>query len=541
MATAACTLVGSLVGHGVDRVFCLAGESYLPVLDALRDNPGVDVVTCRHEASAAFMALADAKVTGRAGVALVSRGPGATNAAIAVHAAAEDGMPLIMLVGGVPTRNMDREAFQAIDCGRVFGDVAKATWTLFDPATAGELVARAFRVAESGTPGPVVLTLPEDVLAMPVQTDRPTERTAAGPGEPGELAQLHAALDGSRRPLLVAGARLDNQRGRALLRAVAERHQLPVVTSNKHQHLLPNRHPAYAGHLHNATPAHQLAALDRADLVLAVGTRLDVVTSRGRRFPTGPLAHVYPDAARIGAFQRPAHGFAVDAVEFLERLLDWAPAQRQGRAPWVAELHRIEAEKVAWTPTDAADGVVFGAVAACLDELTQGDLAVAVDSGTYTSWVYRHLRFGERGRLVGISSSAMGFGVAAGVGTALRDSTVPTVVVAGDGGFLMNCTELITAVRRRLPLVVVVANNGSYGTIRLNQERRFPGRPIATDLVNPDFARLAESFGALGLSVSRPDEVRPRLAQALEHGTPVVVDVRTSLEHITAYHRLHQP
>ncbi|MFL6139522.1 MAG: thiamine pyrophosphate-dependent enzyme [Frankiaceae bacterium] len=546
MPTAARTLVASLRGHDVDRVFCVAGESYLPVLDALHDAPEVDVVTCRHEGSAAFMAVTDAKLTGRAGVCLVSRGPGATNAAIGVHAAAEDGSPLVLFVGGVPSGEIGREAFQDADYAQLLGGMAKAVWTLHDPGAAGELVARAFRTAESGTPGPVVVVLPEDVLDRPDPVGVASQRIAVvGAVATGDgLDRVHELLRAAHRPLLLAGARLDHPEGRELVRAVAERHGLPVVTSNKHQHLLPNRHPCYAGHLHNATQPSQLAALDRADLVLAVGTRLDVVTTKRRSFPASPephqpLVHVYPDAARIGAYHRPEVGVDADPAGFLRALATWEPTDRDGaRADWIASLHRIELDKAVWHPVEAADGVVFGAAVAMLDELTGGDLTVVVDAGTFTSWLYRYLRFGERGRLIGISSSAMGFGVGAGVSAALRSDGQPTVVVTGDGCFMMNLGELMTACSLQAPVVYLVANNGSYGTIRLHQERTYPGRTIATDLANPDFALLAEAFGALGLTVTSPDQLRPCLSKALDHGGPAVVEVRTSLERITAYGRL---
>lgn len=542
--TAATSLVRSLQTHGTDRVFCVAGESYLPVLDALHDAPGIDVVTCRHEASAGFMALTDAKLTGRPGVCLVSRGPGASNAAIAVHAAAEDATALLVLVGGVPLPAVDREAFQSLD-GRPLDGMAKAAWTVHDPASAAEFVTRAFRVAAAGTPGPVVLTLPEDIL------DRPHP---GPPGAPGRLAtpalaQVHLELIGRRlsaalRPLLLAGELLDHDAGRALLRTVAERHDIPVVTGNKQQHLLPNRHPLYAGHLHNATQLGQLAAYGRADLVLAVGTRLDRATTRGHRFPRAPrpdqpLVHVHPDAGRIGAVHQPWLGCPVDPVAFLRELAARpAGTLPEGRARWAEELHAIEADKAVWHPVTAPDGVVFGAVAAALDELTGGDATVVVDSGTFTSWVYRYVRFGERGRLIGISSSSMGYAMGAGVSAALRANGTPTVVVVGDGGFLMNPGELMTACERRLPLTYIVADNRSYATIRLHQERRFPGRTVGTTLTNPDFAALAESFGALGLTASGPEQVRPCLAKALEHPGPSVVAVTTSLEFITAHRRL---
>jgi acetolactate synthase-1/2/3 large subunit len=545
-ATAATTLVASLAALGVDRVFCVAGESYLPVLDALYGHPVIDVVTCRHEGSAGFAALGDAKLTGRIGVCMASRGPGATNAAIAVHSAAEDATPLLLLIGGVASAVAGREVFQDLDYGRMFCGVAKATLTLTDPTATGELVARAVRIAEGGTPGPVVLTLPEDVIGQPDPLGRPAARTTpttvelAGAG----LASVRDLLEGARRPVLLAGARLDNPAGRRLLAEVAERHTIPVLTSNKHQHLLPNWHPAYAGHLHNATQQAQLSAVDDADLVLAVGTRLDRVTTRNHRFPAGghphqPLVHVYPDAERIGRYHRPAVGVPIEPAGFLRQLCAWPAADPGGeRVGWRDRLHGIEAAKAVWQPVTAPDGIPFGVVAVALDELTAGELTVVVDSGTFTSWIYRYLRFGAHGRLVGISSSPMGFAVGAAVGAALRADGLPTVAVVGDGGLLMNCGELATAVQRQARIVFVVSNNGSYGTIRLHQERHYPGRTIATCLTNPDFARLAESFGMLGLRADTAAEVRPRLAEALAHDGPSLVEITTSLEHITAYHRL---
>ncbi|WP_117208712.1 thiamine pyrophosphate-binding protein [Allorhizocola rhizosphaerae] len=527
--TAARVMAETLAAHGVDRVFCVAGESYLPLLDTFYDMPDIDVVTCRHEGSAAFMALADAKLTGHAGVCLASRGPGAANSVIGVHAAAEDGSPLILLVGGVATDEAGRETFQDVDCATLFSGVAKAAWTVGTPDAAGEFLARAFRLAESGTPGPVVLMLPEDILPAPTLATaipRPSQAaTYDGLQHAGPL------IDAARRPLILAGSEVDSPHGRELLREVAERHHIPVATSNKNQHLLPNRHPCYAGHLHNSTSSRQMQALGEADLVVAVGTRLDEITTRGHSYPPSatPLVHVYPDAARLGTFHETACGIAADPVGFLEQL---AARRRSNHDPsWAETLHRIETEQACWQGISADDGIVFGAVVACLDELTGGDVTAVVDSGTFTSWVYRHLRFGPRGRLLGISSSAMGFSVGAAVAAAMRRTpqSPPVVAFVGDGGFLMNSGELITACQRRLAMLFVIANNNSYATIRRHQERTYPGRVIATDLSNPDFAGMAESFGALGLRVDTPEQIRPCLSKALECGGPAVVEVRTSL------------
>jgi acetolactate synthase-1/2/3 large subunit len=543
---AATTLVASLAALGVDRVFCVAGESYLPVLDALYGHDVIDVITCRHEGSAGFAALADAKLTGRVGVCLASRGPGAANAAIAVHAAAEDGSPLLLLVGAVPAARSGREVFQDVDCAALFGGIAKAVLTLTDPGAAAELTARAIRTAEQGTPGPVVLVLPEDLLARPDPVGRPAVPVgpeSTGPAGPA-LDAARALLAGSHRPVLLAGARLDDPAGRRLLAEVAQRHTIPVLTSNKHQHLLDNRHPAYAGHLHNATQTAQRSALQDADLVLAVGTRLDRITTGGHRFPAAlpgqPLVHVYPDAERIGRTHRPASGLAVDPVAFLRAMAGWPVTDIAERTAWRDRLHGIEVAKADWHPVTATDGLPFGAVVAALDSLTGGDVTVLVDSGTFTSWVYRYLRFGPRGRLVGISSSSMGFAMGGAVAAGLRADDVPTVAVIGDGGFLMNAGELATAVRHRARVVFLVSNNNSYGTIRLHQERVYPGRTIATDLSNPDFVALARSFGIPASRASTTEQLAPCLATALRQAGsgPALVEITTSLEHITAYQRL---
>ncbi|MDL4774770.1 MULTISPECIES: thiamine pyrophosphate-dependent enzyme [Thermomonosporaceae] len=539
--TVAGTMVQSLRAHQVDRIFCVAGESYLPLLDALYDCE-IDVLGCRHEGSAGFAALADAKLTGRAGVCLVSRAPGAANAAIAVHAAAEDATPLVVLVGDVPTRDLGRESFQS---GRPLDDLAKAVLTLYDPAATGETVRRAFRVAESATPGPVVVHVPEDVFDR-AGADRPAGRVALGHTVPDDrdFATVHDLLTAARRPLLLAGSMLDTASGRTLLRQIAERHGLPVVTSNKNQHLLDNRHRCYAGHLHNSTQPEQLAEFDRADLVLAVGTRLGQTTTRRLRFPRGPepdqaLVHVYPDPARIGRYHRVTAGFAMDPVDFLARLAGAGPPHRlpDGRDRWRDELHAIEEDNARWVPPDS-DAVTVGEIASALDELTEGAVTVIVDSGTFTSWTYRFLRFAENGRLVGIDSSAMGFAPGAALAVAARTRAVPTVAIVGDGGFVMNGGELATVCERRLPVVFVVSDNASLGTIRLHQQQRYPDRGIGTDLANPDFPRLAEAYGALGLSATTATEVRTGLAKALDHPGPSLLAVRTSRSHLTPYRHL---
>lgn len=539
------TLVGSLAGHGVDRLFCVAGESYLAVLNELFDTPGIDVVTCRHEGSAAFMALADAKLTGRAGVCLVSRGPGITNAAIGIHAARQDATPLLVIVGTVDTADFGREVFQELDCTAMFGDLVKACLVLHDPGRTAEFTARAFRAAESGTPGPVILALPENVTRAADPRGVPAVRWpdySPGPSAEG-VAAVADLLSRSRRPLLIAGGRLGSAVGRAALAAAADGQVIPVVTSNKRQDLLDNRARSYAGHVHNSTPAEQIAAYAGADLILAVGARLEETTAGRLPFldtlgSGRPLIHVYPDAARIGFAHRPAVGLPCDPTAFLHAIAALPAAHQRERELWMDQLHHLETAKTVWQPRPSTDGVVFGAVVSALDTLTTGDVTVVLDSGTFTSWVYRYLRLRGTGRMLGLSSSPMGFGVPAGVAAAQRTGSHPVVTVVGDGGFLMNGSELITAVAGGLRLVVIVADNRSYGTIRAHQQRVYPGRTIATDLVNPDFVLLAQAYGALGIAVKDEAEVLPALRRAFAHDGPTVIHVRTSLEWLSAYRRL---
>lgn len=536
--TASAALAAALAAHGIDRVFCVAGESFLGVLDALYDLPAIDVVTCRHEGSAAFMALADAKLSGRAGVVLANRAPGATNAAIALHSAKEDAAPLVLLVGHVKRAQLGRRAFQEMDYAQSFADLAKAVLVLHDPRQAGEVTARALRLAEAGTPGPVVLAVPEDVLLAAVPDPPPIPgRFAPAALEPGPagLAQLERLLTGAKRPLVVAGSRCGGPEGRALLRAAAERHGLPVALASKRQDLFPNHHPLYAGHLQIATRPPQRELLAQADLVLALGTRLDQITTKDYTLlrapvPAQPLVHAHPDPAQLGFVYQPALGFACAPEAVLGALLERVAVTRSAeREEWAARLHALERAESTWQPVSAPDGIVFGAVVRALGELLPDDAIVSVDAGNFAIWVHRYLRCTGASRLLAGAASAMGFGVPAAVAAGLRFPGRAVVAVVGDGGFQMTGAELATAVAAGLSLVVVIANNASFGTIRQHQERAYPARVIATELANPDFAAAARAYGALGLRCASEAEIRPCLRAALDHRGVAVVDVRTSL------------
>ena len=365
---AAQLLVAELVAHGVDRVFCVPGESYLSVLDALYDERRIDVVTCRHESGAGFMAVTDAKLTGRPGIAMVSRGPGATNASIAVHTAQQDATPLVLFIGQVERKDRGKRAFQEVDYVRTFGDMAKYVVEVHDPARLSEAIAHAFRAATTGAPGPAVVVLPEDMLVeeAPNAAQGPQPRLVAE-AAPQSIAQAAALLERSERPVLVAGSRLGSSEARAVLSRAADAWGLPVALSFRQQDLFDNEHPLYAGHLGYMLPKDQVALYQESDLVLAVGTRLGDVTTQGYVFPTAPrpkqrLIHVYDDPEVLGAVFATDLAVLAEPVAFLRAFGERATAKPGRFSSWAERLHRVPAGMARWEPKEAADGVVFGAV-----------------------------------------------------------------------------------------------------------------------------------------------------------------------------------
>jgi acetolactate synthase I/II/III large subunit len=538
--TAAQLLVAELVAHGVDRVFCVPGESYLSVLDALYDERRIDVLTCRHESGAGFMAVTDAKLTGRPGIAMVSRGPGATNAAIAVHTAQQDATPFVLFVGQVERKDRGKRAFQEVDYVRTFGDMAKYVVEVHDPARLSEAIAHAFRAATTGTPGPAVVVLPEDMLLdeAPNAVQGPQPPLVAEPATES-VAEAAALLAKAERPILVAGSRLSQPEGREVLRRAAEAWGVPVALSFRQQDLFDNEHPLYAGHLGYMLPKDQVALYNESDLVLAVGTRLGDVTTQGYVFPTAPkpkqrLIHVYDDGQVLGAVFATDLALLAEPGAFLGAFAERATMKPGRFAAWAERLHRVPAGLARWEPKEAPDGVVFGAVIDGLRRRLGPDAVFVNDAGNFSGWLGRYFPFKPTHRLLGPVSGAMGFGVPGAVAAARRLGR-RAITLVGDGGFLMTGNELATAIQYRLPVTVIVANNNSYGTIRLHQEKWFPGRSIATDLQNPDFARLAEAFGAKGFRIERTADIDAALEGALTADGPSLIEVRTSLEYISAF------
>ncbi len=542
MARAAAILVDCLVRHGVDRVFCVPGESYLSVIDSLYDAKSIDVVTVRQEGGGAFMAVADAKLTQKPGVMFVSRGPGAMNAAIGVHVAQQDAVPLILFVGQVAREDIGRGAFQEVDYGRTFGAMAKWVFEIAEGAKLAEVVRRAFHIAQSGTPGPVVIVLPEDMLDDEVTTAAlgggPVARAVPDAAQVQDIAER---LKRAERPILIVGGQVGLEEGRAALRAVAEAWQVPVALSFRHQDLFDNKHPLFSCHLSFNMPPVFRDTLNEADLVIAIGTRLGDVVTQGYKIPEAPkprqdLIHVYPDAGELGRTFETTLAVAADATATLAALARLnAPEPPKARAAWIARTHALAADRMTWDWKSASDGVVFGNVIQHLGEVVADDAVLAVDAGNFSTWAHRLFPFKASQRLVGAVAGAMGVGVPFAVASALREPARQVICLVGDGGFHMTGNEFSVAVERNLPIKVFVSDNRSLGTIRLYQERDYPGRTLATNLYNPDFAAIAEAHGAKGFTIERDDQIKAVVAAALAHNGPALVQVKTSLEYIAAY------
>ncbi|TDR90067.1 thiamine pyrophosphate-dependent enzyme [Enterovirga rhinocerotis] len=535
MRSVASVIVEMLQEAGVDRVFSVSGESYLGLLDELERRNSISVVTCRHEGGAGMMAAADAKLTGRLGVCMVSRGPGAANAAIGMHAAHQDTVPFLLLVGQVSKAHLRRDAFQEVDYAKFFSGTAKWTAELSEPSRVADVMSRAIHAACSGTPGPVVVSLPEDVLGELVEgpVPRPHRLVAGGPDD-AALAEVAVHLARAERPLLIAGGELADAEGRAALLAAAEAWQVPVMCSFRRHDLFPNRHPLFAGELGFFNTPDQLKRLAESDLILAVGTRLGDLTTHGYTFPVSPqppqtLVHVLRDPDLLGVNYVPDLALACSARSFLRDLAGKAPGVVPDRGTWPEDLKTVLEPVTTWVPKTAPDGVVFGNVIAELGRHIAPDAIVAMDAGISAGMMYRYYPWTPPQILLTPIAGTMGWGMPAAVAAAMRHPDRQVICMIGDGGMLMGGMELANAAEHGLPITIILANNASYGAIRLNLDRAHPGRRVATDLHNPDFQMLARSFGCRSFGIEREEDVAPVLAEAFATKGLTFVEVKTSL------------
>jgi acetolactate synthase-1/2/3 large subunit len=531
-------LVDQLVRHGTELCFGVPGESYLAILDALHDAP-LRMIVNRHEGGAANMAEAYGKLTGRPGVCLVTRGPGATHAANGVHTAMQDSTPMLLLVGQVAREAIGREAFQELDYRAVFGTMAKWATQIDRAERVPEIIARAYAVATSGRPGPVVLALPEDMLASAVDVpDAPPHVTIAGPAPAeADMARLAELLAAAQRPVIVVGEGGWTARTGADVAAFAEAQRIPVVASFRCQDYVDNASPAYIGHATLGMAPAVAEAIREADLLIAIGGRLGEIPSDGYTLvrpgaPTQRLVHVHPDARELGAVYPPELGIVAGLEAFAAAARALAPVGSDARAGLV-EPGREAYERNLREARDLPGALQLSAVMATLRERLAEDAILTNGAGNFSVWAHRFYEFHRYPTQLGPRSGSMGYGVPAALAAKAVHPDREVVCLAGDGDFLMTGQELATAVQEELAAVILVVNNGMYGTIRMHQERHYPGRVVATDLHNPDFVALAQAYGAHGALVERSEDFAAALDEALGCGRPAVIELRVDPQAIT--------
>lgn len=531
-------LIDALQGHGVERVFGVPGESYLAALDALYGARNrIAFTVCRQEGGAAYMAEAWGKLTGHPGVCFVTRGPGATNASIGVHAAMQDSTPMILLVGQVARDQADREAFQEIDYRRMFAPVAKWVAQIDDAARIPEYVSRAFHTALSGRPGPVVLALPEDMLReTAVATDVAAARSVRlSPGR-SEMASLRSMLETAQRPLLIVGGAGWTKQASADIQTYAKANNLPVGAAFRRQDCFDNHDPRYVGHIGIGINPALGERVRNADLIVAIGPRLGEMTTSGYTLlqppvPAQALIHVHPDPNELNSVYRATLAVAASPAEFAAAA---RAAKRVDHKAWDDWTIAARADYLKHLePVQMPGDLQMAEIVAWLNDALPDDAIITNGAGNYSIWLHRFYRWRRFGTQVAPTLGSMGYGVPAAVAAKLAFPDRIVVSFNGDGCFLMNGQELSTAVQYGANAIFLVVNNGMFGTIRMHQERNYPGRVFATELANPDFAALARAYGANGEVVERTTEFAPAFERALGADRPSLIELRIASEAIT--------
>ena len=529
-------LVDQLVAQGCDRIFHVPGESFLAVLDALHDTPQIDLVTCRQEGGAAFMACADGQLTGRPGIAFVTRGPGATNASIGVHVARQDSVPMILFIGDIDRGFRDREGFQEVDFPAMFAPLAKWATRIEDAARIPEYLHRAYRVAMSGRPGPVVIALPEDMLMDAVEAvDRPFAHYAEQPIDPRRVDQLLDMVETARRPVAIVGGAAWGLRASEAFSAFAEAAGIPVVAAFRRQDAVDNALPVYAGNLGYGPNPKLVGRVKDADLLLVIGPRLGEATTDGYTLvtpehPGQTLIHIHPDPDELGRTYRTDMALCADVANACEALANAAPRLRHRTDG--GEAH---ADYLAWsTPQPRDTALDLAQVVGHMVEALPSDAIICNGAGNFSGWWHRYWPYAGPGTQLAPTAGAMGYGLPAAIAASLRRPRQLAIAVAGDGDVLMNGQELATAVQHGCDLLVLVVDNGNYGTIRMHQEREFPERVSGTQLSNPDFAAWARAFGGWAVMVERTAAFAPALAQAMAVKGARLLHLKTDVELITA-------
>ncbi|MBB5018343.1 acetolactate synthase-1/2/3 large subunit [Chitinivorax tropicus] len=531
-------LVDALLVHGADTGFCVPGESYLPVLDALYDvRDRFNLVVCRQEGGAAYMADAYGKLHGKPGICFVTRGPGATNASVGLHTAFQDSSPMILFIGQVGRDAIEREAFQELDYRRMFGQLAKWVAQIDDARRIPEFISRAFHTATSGRPGPVVLALPEDMLHDLCDTAQPqTYRRIAAAPSPAAMVELQSRLSQAQRPVLIVGGRGWTAAACRDLQTFSERWQLPVACAFRYQDLFDHTHPHYIGDVGLGINPKLRARLQEADLVLTIGARLGESTTNGYALfdiprPAQTLIHVHAGAEELGRVYAADLPINSGYPEFLSAALAMAvPTQ----LPWAEGVAGSRQVYLDWsTPGSVPGQVQMGEIMCWLRERLPADAIVTNGAGNYAIWLHRFYRYRQFGTQLAPTNGSMGYGVPAAIAAKITQPERIVVAFAGDGCYMMNGQELATAVKYGANVVFIVVNNGMYGTIRMHQEREYPERVMATSLVNPDFAALAVAYGAHGERVTDTAQFASAFERALAAGKPALIELQVDPEAIT--------
>ena len=530
-------LVDQLAIHGVRHMFCVPGESYLAALDAFHDRD-VKLTVCRHESAAAIAAEAIGKTTGRPGVCFVTRGPGATNASAGIHIARQDSSPMIVFVGQVARSMRERDAFQELDYRAVFGSIAKMATEIDDPARIPEVVAHAFHIACQGRPGPVVIALPEDMLTerVAVADAKPFEPAETWPGLT-DMSRLQKMLWASKRPVAIVGGSRWSEAACAALMRFAERFALPVATTFRRGNLFDALHPCYAGDLGIGVNPKLLARIKGADLVLLIGGRLGEIPSQSYTLfdipePQTTLVHVHPGAEELGRVYHAALAVNAAPTAFCSALEGLQPPNE---IAWKGESDAAHADFLAWTEkaTPQPGAVNLGEIMVWLRDNLPADAIMTQGAGNFSGWVHRFYRVREYHGLVGAASGSMGYGLPAALAMQTLHPQRTVLCMAGDGDFLMTGQDFATAVQYGLPIIVLISDNGLYGTIRMHQEREYPGRVIATELRNPDFVAYAQAFGGFGVRVEKTADFPAAFAAAQKSGKPSIIQLMIDPEALT--------
>lgn len=531
--TAAQAIVECMKREAVSKVFCVPGESYLPVLDALHDEQSIDVISNRHEGGAAFMAEGYAKAALKPGIVLATRAVGGANLSIGVHTAYQDSTPMIVFLGQVHSKFRGREGFQEVDLVSYFQHIAKWTVEVTDAQRMPEIVQRAFRIAQSGRPGPVVVSLPEDVLPveMEMHFGPVAGKPRPAPSQP-EIALVEDVLKSAKRPLIIAGGGVKSSQAEEALISFAEKYALPVVAAFRRHDAFPNDHPQYVGHLGLGTNKAVLQTVEEADVILALGTRLSEVTTQDYSIITSDkkLIHIDIDYGIIGKVYAPEVGIVADLKEALQLLssmniaVSWTEWTRDRRMVYVN----------ASDLTVSAEDVINKRIIASLVKKLPSDALLTNDAGNFAGWLHSFYPFREKHTYVGPTSGAMGYGMPAALGAKLAFPNKTVISLSGDGGFMMTAQELETAVRNNIPVICLVFNNNMYGTIRMHQEMHYPEKVMATDLGSVSFKDLAISVGAAGYTVHTLEEFETAFDQALMNEKVTVIEIITDKEQISA-------